>query len=336
MKNVFTTKNIAGMAVFTALSFVVYLLEMPIFASTPASFLELDLSNVFVMLAGFMYGPLPAVIITAAKETLHITVGSTGGVGELANFIITTAFVIVPSCVYKRKKGFVTVVITLAVACVLQTGTSLVVNKYVNFPFFYGGAPFVVTETSESMFFDLWGFVLAFNVIKSVIISVITVLLYKRVSYLFKRINLQSTENDGKTAMTDDKKTFVSDGVKETVKIAYDYAKTLKRGDVVLLSGDLGAGKTAFVKGVAEYFGLDGVTSPTYAYLNVYGDFIYHYDCYRLSCGEDAERLGLTDYFGGENVCLIEWSENIADVLPQNVKRVEIEKIDDERRKIVL
>ena len=65
----------------------------------------------------------------------------------------------------------------------------------------------------------------------------------------------------------------------DTRRIAFDYAKTLKKGDVVLLSGDLGAGKTEFVKGVAEYFNLGEVTSPTYAYLNNYGDFIYHYDC---------------------------------------------------------
>ena len=76
----------------------------------------------------------------------------------------------------------------------------------------------------------------------------------------------------------------------------------LKKGDVVLLNGDLGAGKTAFTKGVARYFELSGVTSPTYAYLNVYGDLIYHYDCYRLSSGEDAERLGLTDYFNKDNI----------------------------------
>ena len=96
---------------------------------------------------------------------------------------------------------------------------------------------------------------------------------------------------------------LISSSAKQTEQIAFEYAKTLAKGDVVLLSGDLGAGKTAFTKGVARYFGLDGVTSPTYAYLNVYGDFLYHYDCYRLSCGEDAERLGLTDYFNGDNIC---------------------------------
>ncbi len=129
---------------------------------------------------------------------------------------------------------------------------------------------------------------------------------------------------------------IITKNVEETVKVAFEYAKTLNKGDIVLLSGDLGAGKTAFVKGVAEYFNLGEVTSPTYAYLNVYGDFIYHYDCYRLSCGEDAEMLGLTDYFGGDNICLIEWSENIKDVLPTSVKRVDIQKINDNERKIIL
>ncbi len=196
MKNVFTTKNVAGMAVFTALSFVVYLLEIPIFAGTPASFLELDLSNVFVMLAGFMYGPIPAVMITVAKECIHIAVGSTGGVGELANIIITTAYVIVPSLVYYYRKGFKTVVITLSIACIIQTGISLLVNKYVNFPFFMGGAPFVPNEISDSAFATLWAYVLAFNAIKSVVISLLTILLYKKVSYLFTKINLKNSSKN--------------------------------------------------------------------------------------------------------------------------------------------
>ncbi|MBO7345776.1 MAG: tRNA (adenosine(37)-N6)-threonylcarbamoyltransferase complex ATPase subunit type 1 TsaE [Clostridia bacterium] len=130
--------------------------------------------------------------------------------------------------------------------------------------------------------------------------------------------------------------TILSKSAKQTEEIAFEYAKTLNKGDVVLLSGDLGAGKTAFVKGVAKFFGLDGVTSPTYAYLNIYGDLLYHYDCYRLSCGEDAERLGLTDYFGGDNICLIEWAENIEDALPDTVKKVEILKASENERTINL
>ena len=193
MKNVFTTKNVAGMAVFSALSFVIYLLEIPIFAGTPASFLELDLSNVFVMLAGFMYGPIPALIVCGVKEAIHITIGSTGGIGELANFIITTSYALLPTIAYRYKKGIKVVIITLAISCLIQSGVSLLVNKFINFPFFMGSVPFVPNETSESMFSVLWGYVLAFNAIKSVVISIVTIVLYKKISYLFKKINLQNS-----------------------------------------------------------------------------------------------------------------------------------------------
>ena len=130
---------------------------------------------------------------------------------------------------------------------------------------------------------------------------------------------------------------LISKSVLDTEKIAIEYAKQLNKGDVVLLCGDLGAGKTHFVKGVAKYFNIgDEVTSPTYAYLNVYGNFIYHYDCYRLSSGEDAVMLGLTDYFNGDNICFIEWAQNISEVLPKETKKVTIEKIDENTRKIIL
>lgn len=125
-------------------------------------------------------------------------------------------------------------------------------------------------------------------------------------------------------------------GENETVAAAKKYAATLKRGDIVLLKGDLGAGKTAFIKGAAEYFGIYDVTSPTYAYLNVYGGFIYHYDCYRLTSGEEAEAMGLTEYFGGDNVCFIEWAENIESALPQGCRQVVIEKTGEREREITL
>ena len=121
----------------------------------------------------------------------------------------------------------------------------------------------------------------------------------------------------------------------ETIKFAEEYGKTLCGGDVVLLDGEMGAGKTVFTKGIALSLGIkDEITSPTYAYLNDYDGKLYHYDCYRLSSGEDAEALGLTEYFYGKGICVIEWSENISEALPDKTKRVKIEKIDENTRKI--
>lgn len=128
---------------------------------------------------------------------------------------------------------------------------------------------------------------------------------------------------------------IITHSKEETVKFAEKYGKTLKKGDVVLLKGEMGAGKTVFTKGVALSLGIKSeVTSPTYVYLNDYDGKLFHYDCYRLSSGEDAEALGLTEYFYSDGICVIEWSENIADVLPENAKVVKIEKIDENTRKI--
>lgn len=122
---------------------------------------------------------------------------------------------------------------------------------------------------------------------------------------------------------------------KQTIAFAIEYAKTLKLGDIILLAGDLGAGKTTFVQGLAIGLGLDvEVTSPTYAYMHSYADKLYHFDCYRLKSGAEAEILGLTDYFDANGICVLEWAENIAEVLPQNCKKINIQKVDENTREI--
>ena len=121
----------------------------------------------------------------------------------------------------------------------------------------------------------------------------------------------------------------------ETENFAREYAKTLSAGDVVLLDGDMGAGKTVFSKGVAAGLGIEEeVTSPTYAYMNDYDGRLFHYDCYRIESVEQAENLGLADYFDMGGICLIEWAQNIAPLLPRMVKRVVIKKLDENTREI--
>ena len=128
---------------------------------------------------------------------------------------------------------------------------------------------------------------------------------------------------------------YISESAEQTKMLGEQFAKQLNKGDVVLLKGEMGAGKTVFVKGVAKALGItDMITSPTYAYMNDYDGVLYHYDCYRLSSGEDAEALGLTDYFYAGGICIIEWSENIVDVLPKQCKNVVIQKIDENKRRI--
>ena len=130
---------------------------------------------------------------------------------------------------------------------------------------------------------------------------------------------------------------FITKSPNETVRLGEEYAKSLTSGSIVLLKGDLGAGKTAFTKGIALGLGVtDEILSPTYAYMNDYNGVLYHYDCYRLSSGEEAEALGLTDYFYANGVCVIEWAENIIDVIPEKAVTVTIEKISKNKRKITL
>ena len=128
---------------------------------------------------------------------------------------------------------------------------------------------------------------------------------------------------------------FISDGAADTLEFAKKYAASLKGGDTVLLNGEMGAGKTVFAKGVALGLGIDDeVVSPTYAYMNDYDGKLYHFDCYRLSDGGQAEALGLCDYFCSDGICLVEWAENIASALPEKVKMVNIIKLGGDKRRI--
>ncbi len=128
---------------------------------------------------------------------------------------------------------------------------------------------------------------------------------------------------------------FCSHSPEETLLWAEEYAKSLRGGDVVLLDGPMGAGKTVLAKGIARGLGIGAeVTSPTYAYLNSYEGRLFHFDCYRVTSERQAVELGFLDYFDAGGICLVEWSENIKGLLPENVKRVAISGSGDEIREI--
>lgn len=123
----------------------------------------------------------------------------------------------------------------------------------------------------------------------------------------------------------------------ETIEEGRAFGLTLKPGDIVVLKGDLGAGKTTFTKGVALALDIsDTVVSPTFTIHNEYkGDItLNHFDFYRIENENEAVNIGVEDIFYTTGISIIEWGENINGLIPKNAKIVSIKKIDDKTREI--
>lgn len=117
----------------------------------------------------------------------------------------------------------------------------------------------------------------------------------------------------------------------ETKNIALEFSKDLKKGDLVVLNGDLGTGKTFFVKAIGKIFGINNVSSPTFALVNEYSGKIriYHLDFYRIEKSEEIYDIGFNDYINdNESIMFIEWGELFPEILPH--KRFEIKIILNE------
>ena len=125
----------------------------------------------------------------------------------------------------------------------------------------------------------------------------------------------------------------------ETEAVGAALARQLQPGDVIAYVGGLGAGKTAFTRGLARGLGItESVTSPTYTIVNEYlsGTMpLFHFDMYRLSCADDLFDIGWEDYLERGGVCAVEWSENVTEAM-ENAIWVRIERIDDETRRITI
>ncbi len=130
---------------------------------------------------------------------------------------------------------------------------------------------------------------------------------------------------------------FVANNLEETRNFAKQFASDLKAGDVVLLTGDLGAGKTTLVKAIAKELGYDGlVTSPTFTLLNQYSGKlpIYHFDMYRLKSTAEAIESGLDEVLKqSDGVCFVEWPQKVASILPEKNIMLDISILGDNARK---
>ncbi len=127
--------------------------------------------------------------------------------------------------------------------------------------------------------------------------------------------------------------TYISKSEQDTINFAKNYAKNLKAGDIIVLSGELGSGKTKFVQGVLENFNLqDEISSPTFTIVNEYNSEkvnIYHFDVYRLEDSDEFFAIGGEEYFS-KGICLIEWGELIEDILPKPYTKISFSKSDDD------
>ena len=125
----------------------------------------------------------------------------------------------------------------------------------------------------------------------------------------------------------------------ETIEVGKKIAKDLKIGDVLVLSGDLGSGKTKLTEGILSFFGLaDEISSPTFTIVNEYQTKsfpIYHFDVYRLNDSDEFLAIGGDEYFE-KGVSIIEWGEMIEDVLPEHYMKIAFERdLRDENKRII-
>lgn len=142
------------------------------------------------------------------------------------------------------------------------------------------------------------------------------------------------------------KKSYLSHSLQDTKNIAKEISNFVNNGDVILLNGDIGAGKTTFTKFLLEFLGVTSVvSSPTFTLLNEYNGIypVYHFDMYRITDESELYELGFEDYINSKNspfvttgLTVIEWGENVKNIIPKEKTIINIKKIDESSREFEL
>ncbi len=338
----FTTAYIAKIAILTAIAFILYAFGKFNLPFIFPNFLEIQISELPALLAGFSMGPVSGCIVVILKCLLKFPMTSTAYVGESTDIILGILFVLPASIIYHRKKDKKHALIGICVGGILLTIASIIVNRFISIPFFvtlyFDGnfdaivamlQPLYQNVTVENFYvYYLFVGVLPFNLLRCIIVGALTFVLYKRLSKILhwdgtSIRNHVEGENDG--ADSDMEKigngkeessvsgVFEVGSVEETYALAEKLAKTLVGGEVILLDGDLGAGKTTFTKGLAKALGVEEeVTSPTFTILNVYESGrlkLNHLDMYRVEHEDDLVELGVEEAISDDGVTVIEWNK---------------------------
>ena len=184
----FTVSTIARIALLSAIASVLFLIEIPL----GMPFYKLDLRNIPVLLGAFSMGTLPGVVILGLKSLIGLTHSSSAGVGELADFIMGLAMILPASLMYQRHKTRKTALIGMLAGVLCSVVVSVFVNKWIMLPFYMGAFHMTMEDLVASAHWggvdSEWKLLLLitapFNLIKGVVISTLTFLLYKRLSPL--------------------------------------------------------------------------------------------------------------------------------------------------------
>lgn len=316
----FSTAYIAKMAILTAIAFILYAFAKFNLPFMFPSFLEIQISELPALLAGFSMGPISGCLVVIIKCLLKFPLTTTAYVGEATDILLGIAFVLPASLIYYFHKDKKHALIGLCVGSACLTGLSILVNRFISIPFFvqlyFGGnfdaivgvlKPLYKNVTIDNFYtyYLLLG-VLPFNLFRCIIVNGLTFVLYKRLS---KILHWDGTSMKKDTVFGVHKVKSVD----ETYALAKKVADTLDGGEVLLLDGDLGAGKTTFTKGLAKALGVkEEVTSPTFTILNVYEDGrlkLNHLDMYRVESSDELAELGIEECFDEDAVTVIEWNK---------------------------
>lgn len=168
---------VVKIGVFAAIAFVLQLLHLPF---KVGGFLEIEFSDLPAIIISFAEGPLAGVLVELIKNILHMTFTSTGFIGEFANFVTSGAFVFTLGFIYKRNKTKKNAVLSLIIATFVLAVFAFLVNLYVMLPLYMKGADFATK-------FNITAFTITpFNIAKGLVLSAITLLIYKHISRLIK------------------------------------------------------------------------------------------------------------------------------------------------------
>lgn len=171
------TKKLTTVGILSAISFVLMMIEFPLLPMAP--FLKFDFSTVPALIGGFMFGPLSGILVALVKDLIHLLMTSTGGIGELADFLCTSVIVICSSLMYKKYHTRKGAMIGLIIGIFGLLVVSSLTNAFLLLPLYLNVKP-METLTYIS------GAILPFNFIKGVLLSVVTLILYKNISRIVK------------------------------------------------------------------------------------------------------------------------------------------------------